>query len=83
MNSLPPIHTFAPVAGMSLAELSAAYDHAIEKEAQFRECANNPQWYRAECQAAVTELFRANVKACVARQVECLIAYRALRALAA
>jgi len=81
-NALPPIHTFAPLDGMSLAELSAEFDYALAKERQFQEGANNPQFYRAEFQSAHTDWSRANARACANRQVACVVAYRALRAAA-
>jgi hypothetical protein len=75
--NLPPVKTFAPLAGLTQDQINAEYKAAIEGEARANLSAREAEIViRAEFRAEVIALYRANARAYFARQIECYTAFR-------
>ena len=83
MNSLPALPNFAPVAGLTQAQINAEYKAAIELEARYKLAAREAAVViRAEFRAEVIARYQAIAKAAFERQIECYTTFRANHAAA-
>lgn len=77
MNSLPALPNFAPLAGMTKAEINAAYTYANAEAARWEKALREVDAvYRAECRAEIRSQYNARVRAWAFRAADCVKAYR-------